>query len=204
MPLEVSKPPAAAERAIHSVLARIIATDADYVPALRSASARSVAISTPHRIAVLGLNHIHAGMSLRSAVREKGWRFLVLNGDKVVATVNSSISGKGKHGFSNITDGPFVSGTERAIRRAELLEAVQKGRFELRLLQVPAIHVVALWLRNLEHDDDLIMPVSPAPEPLRPYHALSTRDFVAVLSELAAKKQHDYAEAHRPERVNRT
>ncbi len=204
MPLQVSKPPAAAEKAVRSVLGRIIATDGDYVPALRSASAGSMAISTPHRIAVLGLDRIHVGMSLRSAVQEKGWRFLVLNGDKVVATVNSSISGKGKHGFSNITDGPFVSGTERAIRRAESLDSVQKGRFELLLLQVPAIHIVALWLRNLQHDDDLIMPISPAPKPLRPYQAVSAKDFIDVLAELAARAKRDYAEAHRPEHVNRT
>jgi hypothetical protein len=197
MPLQVAKPPIAARKAVHSMLGRVVAAHADHVSALRSASPSSVAISTPHRVAVLGLDRIHSGMSLRSAAHKKGWRFFVHDGDKVVATANSSITGKGKHGFAHITDGRFVGGTERAIRRAELLESVQKGRFEPLLLQVPAIHVVALWLRNLDHDDDLIIPISPAPKPLRSYHALSARDFVAVLTELASQVQRDHAEAHR-------
>jgi hypothetical protein len=135
--------------------------------------------------------------SLRSAVQEKGWRFFVHHGDKVVATVNSSMDGARKHGFSNITTGPFVSGTERAIRRAELLEPVQKGRFEPLLLQVPVIHLVALWLRNLNNDADLIMPISPAPRGLRAYRALSTAEFVAAIAALASQKRQEYAEFRR-------
>jgi len=197
MPLHVAKPPMAAQKAVHSMLRRVVEADAEHVSALRSSSPSTVAISTPHRVAVLGLDRIHSGMSLRSAADKKGWRFFVHDGDKIVATANSSTGSKGKHGFAHMTDGRFVNGTERAIRRAELLESVQKGRFEPLLLQVPAIHVVALWLRNLDNDDDLIMPLSPAPKPLRPYRALSTRDFVAVLTELASQVQRDHAEAHR-------
>ena len=167
MPLQVSKPAVAAERAVRSMLARIVATDADYVPALRSAA------------------------------QKMGWRFFVHHADKVVATINSSMHDKGKHGFSNITTGRFVAGTERAIRRAEQLESVRKGRFEPLLLQVPAIHLVTLWLRNLDTQDDLIMPISPAPKPLRAYHVLSTRDFVAAITELASQAQRAHAEAHR-------
>jgi hypothetical protein len=197
MPLEVSKPAVAAEKAVRSMLARIVATDADYVPALRSSSLDSLAISTPHLIAVIALDRIRAGMSLRSAARKKGWRFFVHHRDKVVATINSGMRGNGRHGFSNITAGRFVAGTERAIRRAELLEPVRKGRFEPVLLQVPVIHLVALWLKNLDTEDDLIMPIRPAPKPLRANHALSTPDFVAAIAELASRARRDHAEARR-------
>jgi hypothetical protein len=197
MPLQVSKPAVAAEKAVRSMLARIIATDPDYVPALRSATPSSLAISTPHRIAVLGIDRIRSGMSLRSAAQKRGWRFFVHRGDKVVATVNSSMSGKGRNSFSNLTEGPFVAGTERAIRRAELLEPVRRGRFEPLLLQVPPIHLVALWLRNIENDADLIMPISPAPKGLRAYRAIATADFVAKIVDLAAHKRQEHAEARR-------
>lgn len=197
MPLQVAKPPTAAQKAVHSMLGRVVATDPDHVSALRSASPTSVAISTPHRLAVLGLDRIHSGMSLRSAVHRKGWRFLVHKDDDVVATANSAIRGKGKHAFAHITDGPFVAGTERAIRRAESLAAVKQGRFEPIWLQVPAVHVVALWLRNLDKGADLIMPVSPAPKEFRPYRPLADSAFVAVLVELAARVKRDHAEAHR-------
>jgi hypothetical protein len=197
MPLQVAKPPMAAQKAVLSMLGRFLATDADLVPALRSASPTSVAISTPHRVAILGLDRIHTGMSLRSAAYKKGWRFLVLNGDKVVATANSSITGNGKHDFAHITDGRFVAATEEGIRRAEQLDSVRKGRFELLLLQVPAIHVVALWLRNIDNDDDLIMPLAPAPKPLRSYQTISEKSFIDVLTTLASAVARDHAAAHR-------
>lgn len=203
MPLQVAKPPTVAQKAVQSMLGRMIATEGDHVSALRAASPSSMAISTPHCVAVLGLDRIHSGMSLRSAAQKKGWRFLVHNGSKVVATANSSVSGRGKHGFAHITDGPFVAGTERAIRRAEKLTAVKKGRFEPIWLQVPAINVVALWLKNLDKNADLIMPVPPAPKELPPYRPVSTDAFVAVLVELAARIMRDHAEAH-PEKNPKT
>jgi hypothetical protein len=194
MPLQVSKPAVAAEKAVSSMLGRILATETDYVAALRSAASSSLAISTPHRIAVLALDRIRTGMSLRSAVHKKGWRFFVHRGDKVVATINSAPGGKGRHVFSNITTGPFVLGTVCAIRRAERLESVKKGRFEPMLLQVPAIHVVALWLRNLDNDADLIMPIPPTPRGVRSFRIVPTGKFVAKIAKLAAQKRRDYKE----------
>ena len=195
MPLEISKPPRAAEKAVHSMLGRLIAADPDLVPALQSASLRSLAVSTPHRVAILGLDRIDNGDSLRSAAQKKGWRFLVHNGKKVVATINTSLGRKGKHQFGHITVGPFVVGTERAIRLSERLEPVKSGRFELLLLQAPAIHVVALWLRNLENDADLIVPIKPAPKPLRPNRAVLPPKFMAVVAKLALQVQRDHVEA---------
>jgi len=199
MPLEVSKPAVAAEKAVCSMLARIVTADADYVQALRSAAPSSLAISTPHRIAVLALERIHAGMSLRSAVEKKGWRFFVHHGEKVVATVNSSMNSKKKHGFSNITEGPFVRGTVHAIKRAERLEHVEKGRFEPLLLQVPALHLVSLWLRNLESNADLIMPIKPTPAGVAAYQPLATGKFIATIADLASRKRQEHEEFRRRE-----
>lgn len=197
MPLQISKPPVAAEKAVHSMLGRLVAADdAALVPALQSASLKSLAISTPHRVAVLELDRIR-NRTLRSAAQEKGWRFLVHNGDNVIATINTSLGRKGKHQFGHITEGPFVAGTEQAIRRAEALDAVQNGRFELLLLQAPAIHVVALWLRNLENDADLIVPIRPAPKPLQANRVLSPPKFMAAVAKLALQVKRDHAQARR-------
>jgi len=176
-----------------------VTADADYVQALRSAAPSSLAISTPHRIAVLALERIHAGMSLRSAVEKKGWRFFVHHGEKVVATVNSSMNSKKKHGFSNITEGPFVRGTVHAIKRAERLEHVEKGRFEPLLLQVPALHLVSLWLRNLESNADLIMPIKPTPAGVAAYQPLATGEFIATIADLASRKRQEHEEFRRRE-----
>jgi hypothetical protein len=197
MPLQVSKPAVAAEKAVCSMLGRIIAPETDYVSALQSAAPTSLAISTPHRLAFLALDRIRAGMSLRSAAQKKGWRFFVHRGDKIVATINSTVNSKGRHVFSNITEGPFVLGTAEAIKRAERLESVQKGHFEIVLLQVPAIHIVALWLINLEDDADLIIPISPTPRGVRAYRAVSTAKFIVKIANLAAHKRQEYKEFRR-------
>jgi hypothetical protein len=186
MSLQTADPPTAARSAVHSMLSRLLEGPAHQVSALRSASLSSVSVSTPHRVAMLRLDRIHAAMSLRSAAEMKGWRFLVHDGDRVVAAADSSLSGKGEHRFAHISEGPFVAGTEQAIRKAESLEAVRKGRFEPVLLTVPAVHLIALWLQNLDSTADLVMPIRPAPKGLRPSRALAADAFVAVLVDLAA------------------
>jgi hypothetical protein len=187
MSLQTADPPDAARSAVHSMLGRLVEGADHQVSALRSASLSSLSVSTPHRVAMLRLDRIHAGMSLRSAAEKKGWRFLVHDGDRVVAAANSSLSEKGKHGFAHVSEGPFVAGTEQAIRKAESLEAVRNGRFEPILLSVPAVHLIALWLQNLDSDADLVMPIAPAPQGLRPSRAFAANDFVAVLVDLAAR-----------------
>jgi len=197
MPLQLAQPPIAAREAVHRMLGRMVASGAAQVPALEAVSPTSLGVSTPHRVAILGLDAIGGQMSLRSAAQKKGWRFFVHNGDKVVASVNSSLDHKKKYRFAHLNDGPFVMGTEHAIRRAEQLEAVKDGHFEPALLLVPALHVVALWLINMDSEADLVMPIPPAPEGLSRYRAVASADFVAVLADLASQKRQEHRESRR-------
>src|SRR5580693_5605551 len=104
MSLQTADPPNAARAAVHSMLGRLIDGAAHQVSALRMASRSSLSVSTPHRVTLLRLDRIHAGMSLRSAAENKGWRFLVHDGDEVVAAVNSSLGGKGGHRFAHVSE----------------------------------------------------------------------------------------------------
>jgi hypothetical protein len=187
MPLQTVHPPMPAHEAVRSRLGYLAEASAFRTPALRGVAPNTIALSTPHRVAILPLDRIKRGMSLRSAAQKKGWRFLVHNGDQVVAAAQSTLSEKGEHRFAHLNEGPFVAGTEQAVRRAELLASVQKGRFEPLLLMVPAVNVVALWLQDLDGDADLVMAIPPVPREIPPYKALAASDFVTVLIRLAGR-----------------
>ena len=44
---------------------------------------------------------------------------------------------------------------------------IRDGKVEARVIRIPALYVMALWLKDLEGDKDVIVPMAPAP-PLQP------------------------------------
>ena len=187
MSLETVDPPTLAYEAVRSRLAGLAAASAFGTPCLRRAPPEALALSTPHRIAVLPANRFKRKIALSSDVIEKGWRFLILNGAEVVASADSILTETGEHRFGHINEGPFVQATEQAIRRAEADSRVTKGRYEPVLLMVPNLKVVSLWLRNLTGKTDLLMVLPPAPRELHPYELRAADDFIASLNNLARR-----------------
>ena len=187
MALRIADPPQAARNAVHAMLGHPAMASAFRTPALRLAASDALALSTPHRVAVLPLDRIGAKTSLRSDAQMRGWRFLVHHGDRIVAAADTVTGARGKHAFGHLNQGPFVAGTEAAIRRAESHGMMKQRHFEPILLMVPALYVMALWLRDLEGDGDRdrLMLVPPAPKGLTPYRMVTARDFLARLVRLA-------------------
>ena len=58
----------------------------------------------------------------------------------------------------SITEGPFVAATDQALSAA----SGQEGTYVPRVLNVPALHAVALWLHD-GGDGDLLVPLAPFP-----------------------------------------
>jgi hypothetical protein len=198
MPLHAVDPPIAAYEAMRSVLSDLASHAAFRTPALRRADPASLALSTPHRFAVLPLNQIRRQTGLRTAAEMKGWRFLVHDGQRVVATVDAIETDKGEHQFGQLNEGPLTAGTEDAIRRAERLDAVRKGHYEPAFLLVPALYVAALWLQDRDGDSDLVLPMAPAPQELKPYEPMSAGAFLEVLVRLAARVPTDEKKGKEP------
>jgi hypothetical protein len=70
--------------------------------------------------------------------------------------------------FSHFFEGPYIAATERALRQAENM----KGAYQPRLLSVPGLYMLTLWLHgDLTADgadghpaaSDLLVPLAPAP-----------------------------------------
>ena len=186
MALHTADPPIPAYEAVRSLLTRLAAEAGFRTPNLRRTPAASLALSTPHRFAVLPLDRLRRGGALQSIAEVKGWRFLLHDGKRVIAAADAQLTPKGDYQFGQINEGPFTVATEEAIRRAEADKELGKGRFEPVLLLVPALYVVALWLQDLDGKHDRVMVMPPAPGDLAPYRPLPAEEFMAVLKKLAA------------------
>ena len=201
MPIRIAPPPAGGDQAVHDALASLQGRRAP-APHARSLgfdaapetpplampgleSARGVETAAPHPVYTAGLDDLAAGRLLETA-RHDGWRYLLLRGEDAVASATvGTLDGNGPPGFSHVTQGPFVEATLEALRRAEALDEVRGGDFELRLLDVPALYLRALWLHGPR---DLLLPLPPAPEPLEAYRPYGEDEVVAALRERAAER----------------
>jgi hypothetical protein len=99
--------------------------------------------------------------------RLTGWRFLIRSGDRAVAAADTMLTPDG-WAFSHFFEGPYLDSTERALRQADSMGAP----FQPRLLSVPELYMLTLWLhRDPEADaaagppqpSDVLVPLAPAP-----------------------------------------
>jgi hypothetical protein len=198
MPLHTIDPPMAAYEAVRSTMADLVAQSGFRTPALRRADPATIALSSPHRTAVLGLDRIRGAKDLRSAAQINGWRFLVHQDATVIAAIDAVQTEKNQYSLGHINEGPFVAATEDAIRRAEALDQVRRGRFAPIFLLVPAVYVAALWLEDQTGSADLVMVMPPNPRELAPYSPLSVSIFLESLTPLADRVPKEDRKANRP------
>jgi hypothetical protein len=198
MPLHTIDPPMAAYEAVQSTMADLVAQNGFRTPALRRADPAALALSSPHRTAVLGLDRIQGAKDLRSAAQITGWRFLVHHETTVVAAIDAVQTEKNQYRLGHVNEGPFVAGTEAAIRRVETLDQIRDGRFAPIFLLVPAIYVAALWLEDQTASADLVMVIPPNPKELTPFSPLPVKQFLESLTPLAARVPPEDRKAKRP------
>ncbi|MFW6693160.1 hypothetical protein [Streptomyces sp. MAR4 CNX-425] len=119
-----------------------------------------------------------------------GWRFHLAAEGRVVAAAEARITPDG-WAFSHFSEGPYVASAQRALRQAESLPAVLQPR----LLSVPELYMVTLWLRPdagaaAEPDGidpaDLLVPLAPAPPGIRAHRAHRAGDLLPALRDRLA------------------
>ena len=83
--------------------------------------------------------------------------------------------GKGAgHQFGGINEGPFVAQTQEILAAAARMKKVRAGNFRPCLLIIPALMVVAVWLRSEDGTaGDVILPMAPTNGALKPGRAYS-------------------------------
>jgi hypothetical protein len=118
--------------------------------------------------------------------RLAGWRFLIRCGDRAVAAAETMLTPDG-WAFSHFFEGPYIASTERALRQAE---TVQQS-YQPRLLSVPGLYMLTLWLHGDTTADaatghpaatDLLVPLAPAPPGIAAHSPHQVADLLPVLT----------------------
>lgn len=181
MPMHLADPPAEAPDKVVSKIHAFADGGHFTTPSLRGAHKDHLATSTPHQIFTMGLEDVTSGAGLERA-RPVGWRFLIEKDGHAVASAETTAGADGSHEVSHFNEGPFEAATDNTVKALRNLPELRAADYELRLLRIPALYMVALWLHTTA--SDLLVPLAPSPigKEGKPIPAL---EFFAELSQLA-------------------
>ncbi|MFC9797419.1 hypothetical protein [Streptomyces sp. NPDC057695] len=180
--LRPSPAPAPALRSVLAALGSPAAVREPRTPALRAALG-PLSPELPLPVHVLG---VAGAPGQEPRTRLAGWRFLIRNGGRAIAAADTMMTPDG-WSFSHFFEGPYVTATERALLQAEALP----GPYQPRLLSVPELYMLTLWLHAEPEADgavggpgaaDLMVPLAPAPPGIAAHRPYQVADLLPVLS----------------------
>lgn len=193
MSLSLPQPPAAALRAVLNALDSPTAVRAVRTSAMRH---RRGQLAPAHALPVHLLDPVTpvppaAPVSLTrptggllSGARRTGWRFLIQDGEDVVAAAETRETADG-HVFAYFAEGPYPVSTLRALHQARTHIAVSATPYVPRLLSVPGRYMTALWLHPVldpARGRDLLIPLAPAPLGVTAHVPHDADELLALLS----------------------
>jgi hypothetical protein len=87
-----------------------------------------------------------------------GWRYFILSGSKVISSADIAVENNGKsHRFLYFTKGAVLDKILDKISEIESLYTAKSDSFEIRILRVKALNLLAIWLHS--SDNDFIYPI---------------------------------------------
>ncbi|GGV23931.1 hypothetical protein [Streptomyces griseoflavus] len=184
MPLHVPPAPAPALRSVLTALSSPTAVREARTPSLLGVQGPA---SPELPLPVHVLDGVTAGVG--TATRLAGWRFLIRTGDRAVAAADTVLTADGWT-FSRFFEGPYIASTELALRQAEAMTQP----YQPRLLSVPGLYMLALWLHGDPTADgstghpaatDLLVPLAPAPPGIAAHRPHRVTDLLPVLTHRA-------------------
>jgi hypothetical protein len=165
---------------------------ADQQNALAGSSPDALDIEAPHPVYVLGLDQVLAGAELAKAV-PVGWRYLLRQGNgEVVAAAQTLTDAGGQAAFASFNSGPYVASTSQALDTAtEYADGGAGGgeAWEPRVLHVPALHAMGLWLHTEAETTDVVLPLPPVPPGIDADRRYTVPEYLAALQDIAGSVQ---------------
>lgn len=168
MPAVIPSPPEAVDEVARSSLRELTTAGQVRISSLAGAAPSEVGLSTPHPVYSLSLtdvveNHPPSDDALT------GWRYLVDVGAGPVAAAEIATTAQSTEPrFASLNQGPFVNATVEALPVAET--GGGQAEYSMRLLRIPALYVLAMWLHAEDEGEDAFVPLAPAPDPLESGH----------------------------------
>lgn len=147
--------------------------------------------SEAHPVYFVPLDALTEGKLLKAA-KQTSWRYLLVKGSAAIAEVELSSRSRHTKGgrshsldFLRFTRGPFASATVDALHAAERLPQIARADYELRLLNIPAVYLVALWLHSAK--DDILIPMGDPPAGLKRNEPYNEPAVIAALRDGAGR-----------------
>lgn len=181
MPLQVPPAPTPALRSVLTALGSPTAVREAPTPSLRNAEG-PVTAELPLPVHVLDRITAQSG----AVTRLTGWRFMIRCGGRSVAAAETVLTADG-WAFSRFFEGPYIASTERALHQAETLTQP----YQPRLLSVPGLYMLTLWLHGDRAADgaedrpaatDLLVPLAPAPPGIAAHTPHRVAELLPVLT----------------------
>lgn len=165
---------------------------------LAGAGPKALDIAIPHDIYNLSLTSLVEAANPDDA-EPVGRRCLVTSGGATIASVELPDPDGAKGVIT--THGGFTEATVEAVHGIEGLSEVEGGDYDLRMLRVPALYLMALWLKDRQGSDDIFVPLEPAPSELEAGARYSWERLRTQLKEAAQTRlaQEDEQEGPGPE-----
>jgi hypothetical protein len=160
MPLNLPEPQSGMPGKVRAKLHALAESGKFTSKALKGARKEQLDVSTPHQVFTMGLDDITGAGGLDRA-QAAGWRYLVEDGGQPIASAETTVAQDGTEEVAQINEGPFAAATDKAVKIIRKLPKLQARGYELRLLRIPAVYLMALWLHSAE--EDLLVPLEPSP-----------------------------------------
>jgi hypothetical protein len=182
MTLRVAETTDQGVEAVRSHLSDLAGRTAFPQRALSRANPAELALAVPHAVYFLGLSDLARGASLDAATIV-GQRFLVMDGDRPIASAELADQDESSRVQAN--EGPYVESTAAAIAQAEEDPELADGAYEVRVLRIPALYFMGIWLKNEQEGTDVVIPLTPAPAPLDALRKYTPDEVLTALREPA-------------------
>lgn len=130
---------------------------------LAGAGPEALDIALPHDVYNLSLTSLIKAANPDEA-EPVGRRCLLTSGGATVASVELPDPDGGEGVVT--THGGFTEATVEAVHGIENSSETEGGDYDLRMLRVPALYVMTLWLKDRQGSDDIFVPLEPAPPEL--------------------------------------
>jgi hypothetical protein len=167
MAVDAPEPPGGGVGVMQATIRSMAEQRALRTPALRAAEPDQLDLVEPHEVYTLGLDDLRSASGL-DAARPTAWRYLVRDGERVVAAAESVLDPTAATPtVVQVNEGPFVAATAAALTAIRGDARVQAQAFTQRLLHVPALHAMALWLHH-DGPDDMLVPLARSRQTFRP------------------------------------
>ena len=144
-----------------------------------SRSIENISESAPHKVYTISPEDMESASGL-GAARQIGWRIFHLNEPETVVEGYCD-ENDNQHEFGGYNQGPFVEGTREVLKLAGALDQTSRDDFEVAMIKLPWIYVMALWLKHQDAGQDIIIPFGPSNNALTSDRVYSQAEFMEAL-----------------------